>query len=65
MVAHAAAATGRMPQWDEVWRYLVVEKNFESTSPTEAAELAQSGDWVLVDVRPSNRHGFQSHESLA
>ncbi len=55
VTAPATAAAGRLPQWDEVWRYLAVEKKFDSTSPAEAAELVQTGEWVLVDVRPSNR----------
>lgn len=29
---------------------------FDSTPPLEASDMVQSGDWVLVDLRPASRH---------
>ena len=29
---------------------------YASTPPLEANEKVQSGDWVLVDLRPASRH---------
>lgn len=46
-----AQAGDKMPKWVDVYDYLL-SKQLRTVSPQEAQQLAASGDWVLVDVRP-------------
>lgn len=49
-------AAGGMPKWDECFRYLVDQKQLRSIQPDEAQDLVNSGQYVLVDVRPPQAH---------
>ncbi|KAK9835199.1 hypothetical protein WJX81_005156 [Elliptochloris bilobata] len=42
----------RLPRWEDIHRVLTVDENLQSVSPEQAAELVESGDFVLIDVRP-------------
>lgn len=46
----------RVPKWEKVWRYLRQQNDLQSVSPQEAKELADGGDYVIIDVRPKNLH---------
>ncbi len=41
-----------IPKWHDVFVYLK-DKQLPTVSPEQAQEMLDSGDWVLVDVRPA------------
>ena len=43
----------RWPEWSETWRFLT-DKGLTSVSAERAQEMVASGQWTLVDVRPSS-----------
>lgn len=53
--AVAMNANPAMPPWDVMWNTLL-EAKLESVTPEAAQSLAESGDWVIVDVRPKEEY---------
>lgn len=47
-----AAAANVDGTWEFIWRTLV-ESRVKSVPPAEAKAMVDSGEWVLVDVRPT------------
>lgn len=50
-----AANASAMPPWDVMWNKLM-ESKLESLTPEEAQSRVDSGDWVIVDVRPKEEY---------
>lgn len=46
-----------MPRWPQVFEYLR-NKRLKTISPEEASQLAESGKYVLVDVRPPDQYAI-------
>lgn len=60
-VRTAAQATSvdtddRVPKWEMVWKYLRQQNDLKSVTPQEAKDLAESNEYIIVDVRPRNLH---------
>lgn len=53
----------RRTSWPAMHGFLT-SAGFESTPPRDANEMVQSGDWVLVDLRPASRFD-EAHPSGA
>lgn len=42
-------------RWDVMWNYLI-DKKLPTFTPEDAKRRADKGQWVLIDVRPSENH---------
>jgi len=57
------AEQGRVPKWEIVHKVLM-DKGLRSVTPEDAKAMADSGKWVLVDVRPPPQYK-QAHPAGA
>eukprot|EP00892_Ulva_mutabilis_P003448 jgi/Ulvmu1/1475/UM011_0205.1 len=59
--APAAHANPKLPPWDVMWGKLL-ENKLESLTPEAAKSRVDSGEWVVVDVRPKEEYKKSSIE---
>lgn len=53
MRVRAEAPANGFARWEQQYDFLA-KKGLKSVSPEEAKALCDQGDWVIVDVRPTN-----------
>jgi rhodanese-related sulfurtransferase len=52
--ANAATDNGKLPKWELIYKYLKEDNDLRSLSSRQAKELVDSGEAIIVDVRPRN-----------